>query len=96
MCLLVGPIGLLFVALAYPDIPTYPPPWPSERSEPHRLAEAMLWTHMILSGMAFVATPLLFRRGFPILVAWVGIAVLAAVMSLMTLDQIMAKTGMYF
>jgi len=56
----------------------------------------MLWTHMILSGMAFVATPLLFRRGFPILVAWVGIAVLAAVMFLMTLDQIMAKTGMYF
>lgn len=95
-CLLVGPIGYLYVAMAYPDIPSYPPPWPQERSEPHRLAEALMWTHMILSGIAFVATPFLTRSWLVIVGAWFGIVFLAFMMFLVIIDLILAKSGMYF
>jgi len=75
--------------------PHIPPPWPSECSEPHRLAESLTRAHMILSAIAFAATPFPTRRWPVVLALRLEIAVLAFPMFLMAFDLIIAKTGMY-
>jgi len=62
VCALVAaPTGLLVVELVYPDVPSHPPPWPSEPSQPERFAGGLLIAHLVLSPIAAVAVPLLVR-----------------------------------
>src|SRR4051794_35825357 len=94
--LLGAPTGLLVVHLAFPNVPTHPPPWPEAGSLQHRLADSLGTEHLALSATAFVLTPFLTRNWGIRLAAWAGIVVWAVITGLFALTVALEKTGMYF
>jgi hypothetical protein len=95
LSLLAAPAGLWTVDRVYPDVPSFPPPWPAEPSAPERLANGLLFAHLGASAAAAAAVPAL-ARGWPArLVAWAGIVVWLGMTGLLTLGTVMAKTGKY-
>src|SRR5262245_3414316 len=90
-----APAGLLVVNAVYPDVPSYPPPWPAEPSMPERLASGLLILHLVLLVPAAALTWALIRKWAVVLAVWAAIAAGAWVMMLLTLGVVMAKSGKY-
>src|SRR5438034_201215 len=93
--LLAVPFGFVVVDRAFPNVPTHPPPWPAEPSQPERLTSGLLTGHVVASAIVALAVPALIRGWPHRLAAWIIIAVWLGVMGLATLAIVMGKTGKY-
>jgi hypothetical protein len=106
--LTAGPAGLVVATWAYPDVPSRPPPWPAEPSQPELVISGFIWAHTIGSVFAAVATAILLRAWvrdggltnesmvwLGIMATWLMIGVWWGLMFMALVLSLMHKTGKY-
>jgi hypothetical protein len=96
-CLLVGPVGLCAVLLAYPSVPLSEWPWEPEDevSAPEKWTEGLFLMHIALSTLLALIAPWMVRRWYEAFLMWTGLALGVLMVVWLSSVVVMDKTGKY-
>lgn len=85
------PAGLIYVMVAYPSVPSHPPPWTGPVDLIVGLAEVQTWV-----SIAAAIAPLAWERSWRVLLAvWLIIVATRGATEVLRGLAMMAKTGAY-